>query len=341
MRSTGGLATLWRIGAVFLWSLFLLVWLLTSLIGQDWEHTAKLVYLPPIVGPLVLLVYALPGWWWGRRWLVMLSLTALTVLGPGLGWRKHEGRPSTRNSDEGNVLRVMTVNRGQHHGHDIDFFLMETLPDVLAIQDGFTPVAYPAGAAGLRGLPHVVRNGEFVLVSRFPVKDTKMLKLTVQREDGSSRTWFHSARYLLQTNVGEVVVYNVHLPSPRFALTGKKGPPAVTENYWEFQGHVLDELLAHIEAETLPTVALGDWNLPALGPRYRKMVKRLTDAHLVAGKGYGFTAPGDVKHWLAFHQPWLRLDYALASRHWDVERCVTEPASDSQHAAVFAQLRLR
>lgn len=332
------IARIWRVGAILLWMLFCIVWLSASLIGQEWERTAKLVYLPQLFGPLVLLLYAIPGWWWSRRWFGILWITAITVLGPGLGWRSHEGRGTARQQEDVRALNVVTVNRGQHHGHEIDAFLLEAKPDVVAIQDGFTPVAYPAGSEGLRGLPYVVRTGEFVLVSRFPVKKTELLKLTVSRADGSVRTWHHSARYLIQTDGGEVVIYNVHLPSPRFALTGKKGPPAVTENYWEFQGQVLDELLAHIEAETLPTVVLGDWNIPAFGPRYRSMARQLTDAHAAAGMGYGFTAPGDVKHWLAFQQPWLRLDYILTSRHWNVERCVTEPASAAQHAAVFARI---
>jgi len=341
MKAGQLLTKLWRIGAAILWTAFMVVWLLVCFVGQNWDPVAKLAYLPPLFGPVVLAVYALPGWWWGRRWFGILLFTALAALGPGLGWRSHARDLNPPPGDESLVLNVVTMNRGQHHGHEVDSFLDFAQPDVVAIQDGFTPVAYPAGASALRELTHVIRLGEFVLVSRYPILDSKLLKLHVNRKDGSHRTWFHSARHLLQAGEKQIVVYNVHLPSPRFALTGGKGPQVLREDYWGLQGQVLEELLHYIESETLPTVVLGDWNVPAIGPRYRRMVKQLTDAHAEAGKGYGFTVPGDLKHWMAFRQPWLRLDYVLTDRRWDVERCVTEPVSPAQHAAVSARLRLR
>ncbi len=335
------LAVTWRWGALLLWVLYMVAGSLVCLAGQNWPPVAKLVYLPPLFGPLLLACYALPGWWFGRKWAAVLIWTAVIALGPGLGWRSHAHAAFRARDDGPFTLNVVTVNRGQHHGHEISPFLWQQQPDVVAIQDGFTPVAYPAGAKALLELPHVVRLGEFVLVSRFPVRESSLLKLVARRKDGSVRTWFHSARHLLETPGGKVVVFNVHLPSPRFALTGGKGPEALREDYWGLQGQVMEELLRHIESETLPTVVLGDWNIPALGPRYRRMSKRLIDAHAVAGQGYGFTVPGDVKHWLAFWRPWLRLDYVFTNRQWDVERCVTEPESQAQHAAVSARLRLR
>jgi len=335
------LAVIWRWGAALLWAVFTVVWLLVCLVGQNWPPVAKLVYLPPLFGPVVLACYALPGWWFGRRWAGILLFSSLAAMGPGLGWRSHARSADRVRDDHSFSLNVVTVNRGQHHGHEISNFLWQQQPDVVAIQDGFTPVAYPAGAKALLELPHVVRLGEFVLVSRFPVLESSLLKLQVRRQDGSVRTWFHSARHVLETKAGQIVVYNVHLPSPRFALTGGKGPEVLREDYWGLQGQVLEELLHYIESETLPTIALGDWNIPALGPRYRRMSRRLVDAHAEGGRGYGFTVPGDVKHWLAFRQPWLRLDYIFTNRQWEVERCVTEPASQAQHAAVSAKLRLR
>lgn len=333
----GWIPRLWRGCAVLLWLVFVVLWLLIVFVGQSWSPTATLVYLPPLFGPLLLLVVALPGWWWGRRLLVLLAFTAVLALGPGLGWRSHQnGGFSTAPT-----LRVMTCNRGQHHGHDIAGFVSTCQPDLLAIQDGVTPAAYTPGSAAIKHLVHTARLGEFVLLSRFPILQTSGIRLNVRWADGRVRTWYHSARHLLQAGDRQIVVYNVHLPSPRHALTGSSGPISKEENFWELQRQVQEELLSHVEAEMLPTIVLGDWNIPPLGPRYRRMTRSLVDAHAVAGEGYGFTVPGDVRHLLAFHQPWLRLDYILSSREWAVETCATEPSSVSQHAAVFAELRLR
>jgi endonuclease/exonuclease/phosphatase family metal-dependent hydrolase len=331
----------WRVAALVTCSVLVVLWLLIAVVGQEHSWTAKLVYLPPLTGPAFLLILAVPGWWWGRGHLVLLTLTAIFYLGPGLGWRTHERvlAPAPQRSEL--RLNVLTINRGQHHGHSIDAFVSAHQPDVLAIQDGWTPQAWQAGAPAVKELRHVVRLGEFLLASRYPIVASQLLTLQMRRPDASVRSWTHSARHELRIGERQIVVYNLHLPSPRFALTGQEGPAAIQQDYWAFQGQLLQELLGLIESESLPTVVLGDWNLPALGPRYRRMVERLADAHQVAGKGYGFTVPGDVRHWLAFDQPWLRLDYVLSSSHWQTERCVTEPRSTAQHAALFARLRLR
>lgn len=334
----GWIPRLWRGCAWLLWLVIVAAWLLISLMGQTWEKTATLVYLPPLFGPMMLLLWAIPGWWWGRRHLALLSGTAFLVLGPGLGWRSHVARPSQASASDIS-LRVLTCNRGQHHGHDIGLFLYQTRPDVVAIQDGVTPAAFPAKS--LRSLPHVARLGEFILASRHPILSTTGIRLKVRWADGRVRTWYHSVRHVLQIGDRQIVIYNVHLPSPRHALTGTKGPISKEEDYWAVQGQVMEELLGHVEAESLPTVVLGDWNIPPLGPRHRRMMRQLTDAHAAGGEGYGFTVPGDVRHWLAFYRPWLRLDYVLSSLHWAVETCLTEEASVSQHSAVFASLRLR
>jgi endonuclease/exonuclease/phosphatase family metal-dependent hydrolase len=138
-----------------------------------------------------------------------------------------------------------------------------------------------------------------------------------------------------------MLVYNVHLPSPRHALIKSPNTANILPaNYWEMQGRMVEELCSRIELETLPVVVMGDWNIPAPGPRHSRMTRVLVDTHLVAGSGHGFTAPGDVRHPLAFRRSWLRLDYVLAGPGWQVLSSATEPLSPAQHAAVAAELAL-
>lgn len=105
---------------------------------------------------------------------------------------------------------------------------------------------------------------------------------------------------------------------------------------------VLDSLLKRIEAETLPTLVLGDWNLPAFGPRYRRLTRNLQDAHLAGGTGFGHTFPGDLTHWAAMGQPWMRIDYVLTDKtHWRVEECRVQTAAEaarSQHRGLWVRL---
>jgi endonuclease/exonuclease/phosphatase (EEP) superfamily protein YafD len=95
-----------------------------------------------------------------------------------------------------------------------------------------------------------------------------------------------------------------------------------------------------IESETLPTVVCGDFNAPALGPMYRRMTTSFQDSHRQAGIGYGFSFPGDITLPFTGGQ-WIRIDYVLASRAWDVLRCDVEQQMGSQHSAVISTLRLK
>jgi endonuclease/exonuclease/phosphatase family metal-dependent hydrolase len=159
--------------------------------------------------------------------------------------------------------------------------------------------------------------------------------------DGVDRVWHYAARHEVQGPAGMMVVYNVHLPSPRHALVKSENTDKIlAQNYWELQGRMVEELCGKIESDSLPAVVVGDWNVPALGPRYRRMTRVLRDGHAEAGVGYGFTAPGDVRHPLAFWCSWLRLDYVMAGKDWKILASDTEPPTDAQHAAVFAEVML-
>ena len=165
----------------------------------------------------------------------------------------------------------------------------------------------------------------------------------VERYDRKLRikTKLKSMRHVVKMEGRDIAVYNLHMPTPRFALTGKSEGGTVAADHWAEQRSLIQQALERMESDPLPVIALGDWNVPARGPLYRRMTRKLTDAHAEAGIGHGFTAPGDMRGWWSLGKSWLRLDYILSSGEWEPMRCVTEPASKAQHGAVFAELRLR
>ncbi len=310
--------------------------LLVVAIGQESRWVAYLVYAPPLIGPVVLAVLALPGLVWRERLAAVLLTAALILAVPWLGWRSHRPPPISLASGV-QSLRCVTCNRGQNYGHSLEPFFQETRPDIVAVQD----VATEGFRTGFAGLPYVNRAWEFVLFSRYPVIRSELLSLVYPPTGKNPQVWRGAARFLLRVGEREVVVYNVHLPSPRHALTGADEAGFVVGDFWELQRLTLEQLASAVQKETLPTLVLGDLNLVPLGPRYRRITARLTDVHAAGGLGYGFTAPNDVNTLWAFRSAWLRLDYVLASPHWQVLSSLTEPASKSQHAALFAELALR
>ena len=330
----------WRWLGVFAAALILLAALSVASVGQRWEAGAVLVYLPPLFGPLGLIAIAVIDLYLGNRIRsCSLLFLALFLAGPCLRWRSHAA-PYFPTRGQDRVLRTLTINRGQNYAHSlVDFTLGKEL-DLAALQDSLGPQAYAAKAPEWKGLPNVSRLGEFVLLSKHIITLTEVVSLTVRRKDGLVKSRVPAVRCIIDLKGQPVVVYNIHLPSPREALTGKD--PRLQEEretFWFLHTALTEALIQRIESETLPVIALGDWNLPPLGPQYRRITQRLQDAHAQAGVGYGFTAPGDVQYWLAFRNPWLRLDYALASRHFRISLCQTEPPSPSQHAAIYTEFR--
>jgi endonuclease/exonuclease/phosphatase family metal-dependent hydrolase len=333
-------ARVWRVAAGTLLVLWLAYVLAVTFIAQAQAWSALLTYFPPLVGPFTLVVIALPGLvlkGCHRRAAVLLA-TALVSAVSLPGWRSHSPRWEAQPGE----LRVVSCNRGQHFGHSLAPFMEQHQPDIIALQDTLGPAEVDFTDAQYAPYPHWRRMGEFTVFSKHPILHSEPVYTRIEQSYQTGHTWMQAARFLVQVGTRQVVIYNVHMLSPRQALTGQRQLAQLRgEDYWMWQQQVLDGLLQRIEAEELPVLVCGDWNLPALGPRYRRLTERLRDAHARAGSGWGFTAPGDFRHALAFWQPWLRLDYILASDDWKVLGCETENPSQAQHAAVAARLRLR
>jgi endonuclease/exonuclease/phosphatase family metal-dependent hydrolase len=322
-------------------------------IGQRWHWLAFLMHLPPHAGVLGILMMAAGTWWWRRRGLsIALLLLGLFIAGPLLGWRSHGRRVQDVPLNVPQQLRVMSCNRGQHHEHDLKAFLAQVEPDVLLIQDAFFVNAYKAADSEYKRFTHRSRVGELVLLSRHPIMHTELVRVEVSPELALRGAWHRMMRATLRWGAQPVVIYSMHLPSPRHPLEMYRQGEVFTEQgqekvltYWQDHAFLLKAAVDYIEADMresgLPTLVMGDLNLPQFGPLYRQLTRRLQDTHSAAGQGYGFTCPADLPTRWAARSPWLRIDYILADSHWEVLAHQVEAASAAQHAAVSAVLRLR
>ncbi len=291
---------------------------------------AQALLLPLIfLVPFCLLVRA--------RLLLLHALTVVLVVFGYMGWRW-----SFRHTLGNDAVRLVTHNAGQSNRPQFYRFVAAENPDIVALQD-----ARGAGPELSRKFPgfHIVGRGEFYLVSRFPI---------VQSDVVAPVKWFGrpaAARFELLCRDRTLILYSVHLPTPRQQLNRFLSGRAFADmmgdedsahrplSYGEWTRARLKlatDLATVFERETQPFLVCGDFNTPDHGMIYHTVARRLIDSHRVSGRGFGFTFPGSTRNPLTLRGPWLRIDYAFAGRGWKPVFSAPEPGRLSQHCALSA-----
>lgn len=323
----------------------LVVLLGLRLIGEAWWVTALGLYVPHIALGLPFVPLLPLSAWLGPRWLLGLQAGVMWLwLVPLMGF----GVPSLTGADradgDGRGLRVLTYNidGGRAGVPALVRELQQHAPDVILLQElgGWDDTL--AEALGAR-YPHVHRELQFVLASRFPIRSKKG-PWWVPHGDGKRTT--RTCRYELDTPLGTVAFYNMHPLSPREAFYVMRaqglrdqlysgawfGPiahPAAADNY-AVRAMQVREAMAAARAESLPVVIAGDTNLPGPSPLRAEHFDGFTDAFDAAGLGFGYTYPKVF--------PWMRIDRVLVGGGLAVASVQTGCGAASDHLCVIAEL---
>ncbi len=193
----------------------------------------------------------------------------------------------------------------QELGESAAAFLTETLAE-----------AYPYQAL----YPHIspVR-GQGVL-SRYPILEDSVIRPYA----------FYQQRVLLDVDGQEIVVYNVHISNP-FA-----GSFVARHND-------MSDLLARVNAETLPVIIGGDFNLTEHAADYARFSDHYVDAYRQASRGFGWTfAPSSrscVRNLLVCQL--ARIDYVFHDEAITaLEAEVWSSSANSDHYPVWVRLAL-
>jgi vancomycin resistance protein VanJ len=340
LRWAGGLVS---VSSWLYCAMLLAVWLLLSHVGERNIFTAFLLYLPPSIWflpALALLPLSLPL---APRAAGGLVVVIIFLLGGWLDFRP--GRSDWAAPPDGEVLVVLTYNRGQQGATSLQPFKNLAQPDVMVMQDAGNRAERYLHSDGYTEFSHAASAGEHTLVSRHPI---------LEAEARGER----AARFVIEWRGRRVAIYSVHLFTPRGPLQSLKGGgflhglPAIPGSGWEakrrqkqefWDGQLADarEIMSMVRADALPAVVAGDFNAPSVGLLYRLLAAEWTDAHASAGRGFGMTFPGETRNPLSAGGPWLRIDYIFAGDGWEVAACITEESRPSQHRAVAARLQLR
>jgi endonuclease/exonuclease/phosphatase (EEP) superfamily protein YafD len=353
-------ALLWFFrAAVKVFSLMAAVLLVTTTLALHWggQHnvtTAFLLYLPAWLWALPLAVLLPLLLFVSRRG----ALVAAVMLTAYWGWWLDYGWVGPQDLNAPSDVRLLTWNRGQSGGQSLQPLKQRVRPDIIALQDAHRRMSSYTAAPEYADLPHMAQEAEFLVMSRFPILRSESIAFPSAPDAVPEKNVIIAGRFEVDGPAGVFVLYSVHFPTPRDTLShhargafllGLLGVPGTEwgrkrveyQRYWDMHLFLARQLRQRIAAETLPTLVAGDFNSPAMGPVHRQFASLLQDSHMEKGTGYGYTFPGTTRNPLAFFRAWLRLDWVLASRHWETLAQETESGRASQHLAVFAAYRMR
>jgi vancomycin resistance protein VanJ len=304
---------------------------------ESWWLGSLNLYLPQWIWalPAVLILPLTFGFATKWSWVPLLAL--LWVLGPVMGlcwqWGWPESPEAAHAVASGNRLRIMTYNvkGGRHDGAAIAKDIRTFHPDLVQFQDSEDVLKGEVGQA-LAGW-NVRVSGQYVVASPGPLSELEPRDISYA---GSSP--HHCVRYLLQVGATQVVVYNVHLLSPRLGLISVRhrqigGIVGNTEARLQEASHLAN----YVQAETGPTLVTGDLNAPVQSLVCRRLFSAgLRDAFSEAGYGYGYTYGA----FTPVHRSYVRIDHIMASHHWQFEHCWVGNETGSEHCPVIADLVL-
>jgi len=311
----------------------------TGIASTWWLELAQYVPYPAYLLPAVVALGLsfLLGWRWRLAAAAGLVLVVTVLMGLVLG-----------QADAGiGRVRLMTYN--------IKAYLVERQagsyaplawevalhdPDILLMQDAERLSErrheVPDTATTIFKGRHVFETGQYIVVSRFPLRDCRVEQIPYR---GEGHTYL---RCVVHVNGIDVDLVNVHLKSPRDGLNAARheqtdGIDEWQQNFADRLGQAI-KLASDMSGRQRPLILAGDLNAPESSPVLRQFLDRgLRDAFSSAGWGYGYTHGHSLKPRLSF----LRIDHILVSSEIGVTDSFAGGKDASEHRPVIADLLLQ
>ena len=312
---------------------------MSRIFGERCWPISPFLYLPAQTWLLPLVILVPGALVFNRRLLPVFAGCFLLVVVCFAGFRFGLGSRGPRGGAP--FVTVLTNNIGESHRQSMAAFVQNQDPDLMVLEDARGRSSWYRRAYPGRSVAGV---GEFVIISRFPISNARLLV-----EPGGQIPV--AAAFRVEWPGRSFTLYAVHLPTPRRDFYRLRGRGFLAEllrgrsggrvsEYAEAmrkRGLMAQWLAGVISAEKDPVLAAGDFNAPSWGYVHSLFDASLTDAFDAAGRGFGFTFPGDTRNPLTLFGPWLRLDYLFCNRGWVALSCCVEPGRRSQHRCVAAR----
>ena len=297
--------------------------------------------------PITVAAFLVPG---SRlRYVLLAALVLVALRHAPFGLLDHEELPTGVQP-----MRILTYNThgGSGYAPGGDNGVLDLVenqkPDIICLQEFGAEAARAQPGTAARALstlgyrqvtrmPEGRRETKRPILTRYAVKSSEHLSLAPGHES-------YAVRALLQGDAAVFSVYNVHL----------RGFSA--ERPWRGEGSVLHpgewldffrtsggayvartreamRLREILSAEEHPFLVCGDLNSTSNQWAYQHLAADLQDAFQVAGDGWGKTYHTRI--------PIVRIDYVLASSHWQILSAEVMDATASDHRALVADVSLR
>ncbi len=304
--------------------------------GDRWWPATLLLFGPRWLFGLPLAALVPLAAWAGRRMVLPLAVAAVLLVGPVMGLCIPLGRLTASGEP---TVRVLTCNvKGQcRDNYVLESLIRDSGADIVTLQGCWGPIAidWPAGW-------QIVRQGEFIVASRFPIRDIPLPADGSFSQPRRDRILLHCA---VESPRGDLPVVAVHLISPRDGIVrvvdrstvispSRSGP---LEAQIDLRRQAAEEAARYVGALPDCVIVAGDFNLPTDSAIYRQQWAGLSNAFSRCGWGFGYTE-WPYSRWCKFG---VRIDHVLTGPAWQPLRCWVGQDVGSDHLPVLADLRLR
>lgn len=313
-----------------------LVVLQRTLLESLWWMRLATTFVPYLFLPLFLLLplVLLSKSRLGGALICLPCLLFLALYGnlffPNLGRASHQGE---------HTFAVMTynINRGVPGVEEILSIIEHEDPDVVALQEVSPEVA--EALSSLEGrYPYLALHprpdgysGSGVL-SRFPIVHDEAYPLV----EG-----MHLYQHVVLDVEGRRVgLLNVHLQPPQFRGHRLGGTPAFLPMGYvtTVRDRELDRLIEELDGLEGTVLAVGDFNMTDQSAAYRRLTRRLGDAHREAGWGFGHTFPDGEVRSIPTPFPLVRIDYIFHSGDVAAAKAYVGDSGGPDHRFLVAEL---
>jgi vancomycin resistance protein VanJ len=282
------------------------------LFGPRWIVAVPLI----VLAPLAILARS----YWATT---CVLLGGLVIAGPITGGTVNVGRLFQSDRPALQNIRVVTWNMGSAKaGPPFERFLAETAPTLLFCQESNLVVGdLPAGwkVVGLAGNR---------VATRLPIRPDGFLDLSSIGAAG------RLDRFRVETTDGEIVLVNLHLPTPRpgieTAIGTKLQDLSELRRIIEIRAAASRAARTWIGESSSNMILAGDFNMPVESRIYRDNWSGFSNAFSRMGLGWGTTKQ---TRWFG-----IRIDHILFMPAWRCRKAWVGPTMGSDHRPLVADL---